>query len=178
MKVASADDQPPADDQPQVDEQPPAEEQPLVDEQPPADEQPPGEEQLQAADLADDEPPVDEQTTADDQPPGEEQPPADDQVDDQPPVHEQPSADGVQVQYEELPWNYTNPHPKLEAGDILAFAEDKSLLFMCNFCDERFPSYEEMQVHRGAHLGDGPIDPNTGLPMSPSSSDHDSQVCF
>ena len=61
-------------------------------------------------------------------------------------------------------------------GDIVQFADDKSLEFVCNFCNESFPTYEGMQYHRGAHLGDGPIDPLTGLPMSPSKSDQDPQV--
>jgi hypothetical protein len=90
---------------------------------------------------------------------------------DQPPSNNQPAIDdGAVVAYTEQRWRYTLPYAKLEVHDILAFSkEDKSLQFVCNFCRENFPTYEEMQVHRGAHLGEGPIDPVTGLPMSPSS---------
>ena len=153
---------------------------------------------------ADDQPPADEELRAIDEPPADDEngdhnePPADDQdgghyepqvhyvIPDrtQPPALGQPPAndppqidDGAVVAYTEQRWRYTLPYPKLEVEDILTFSQqDKSLQFVCNFCRENFPTYEEMQFHRGAHLGDGPIDPVSGLPMSPSRSDQDPQV--
>ena len=139
--------------------------------------------ELQAEDElpAEDEPPAEEEPPVQKDPPAEEEPPAEEpQVHfvipdrnqppslDQPADNNQPAIDeGAVVAYTEQRWRYTLPYPKLQVGDILAFSkEDKSLQFVCNFCRENFPTYEAMQVHRGAHLGDGPINPVTGLPMS------------